>query len=127
MEGSKMSNIPSEEDFARAKRKMAERDRNLDLVCTKVKRRFMGVCPLHNLYVLWQRDVDFRVYVFFKKEKDIEACKANGVASEIEDSVYDELDNAGRGKRGEILVAFEYDSDENVRRKYDGDYLLRLR
>jgi hypothetical protein len=121
-----MSNIPSDEDFARAKRKMAERDRNLTQVSANLKRRFMSICPLHNIYVLWQRDVDFRIYVFFKTDKDIEICKGNGIVGQIEDCAYDELERAGRGKRGAITVAFEYDSDENVDRNFDGDYLYRL-
>lgn len=127
MEGNTMSSIPSDEDFARAKRKMAERDRNLDQVCANVKRRFENECPLYNVYVLWQRDVDFRAYVFFDEDKDIDVCKRNGIVDKIENCVYDELAIAGRGKRDEIVVAFEYDSDENVVRNFGGDYLLRLK
>jgi len=122
-----MTWIPSEEDLARAKRKMAERDRNLTEICESVKKRFMSLCPLHNVYVLWQRDVDFRAYVFFKNDKDIVDCKGNGTTTAIEDAVYEELESCGRGKRGEIVVSFEWDSDENVDNKYDGDYPIRLR
>ena len=119
--------IPSDEDFARADKLMVERDRHLMGVCENVKRRFTRSCPLHNVYVLWQRDVDFRAYIFFKKDKDVEDCKENGTMKAIEDAVYEELERHGRGKRGEIAVAFEWDSDENVDNRYDGDYLLRLR
>ena len=86
-----MSTIPSDEDFDRADRLMAERDRNLDKVSTNVKHYFMSVCPLHNFYIIWQRDVAFRAYVFFKKDKDIEACKSSGIVQEITDFVYAEL------------------------------------
>jgi hypothetical protein len=122
-----MNKIPSDEEFARADRMMAERDRNLSQVSANVKRRFANRCPLHNVYVLWQRDVDFRIYVFFQKDKDIDLCKVNGIVGQIEDCAYEELERAGRGKRGAITVAFEYDSDENVDRNFDGDYLYRLR
>ena len=122
-----MSWVPSEADLARAKRKMAERDQNLSQVCEKVKIEFMNNCPLHNVYLLWQRDVDFRAYVFFRKEKDIESCQSDGTTIAIENAVYAELERFGRGKRGEIVVDFQYDSDENVVKKYGGDYLLRLR
>lgn len=122
-----MNRVPSDEDFARADRLMAERDRNLDVVSTNVKKRFNNICPLHNFYILWQRDVDFRAYVFFKEDKDIEECKVKGVFNEITDFVYAELERAGRGKRGEIEVAFEIDSDENVTANFEGDYFLRLR
>ena len=130
MEGDKeviMSWVPSEEDLARAKRKMAERDRNLSQVCENVKDQFVNSCPLHNLYVLWQRDVDFRAYVFFRKDNDIECCRSNGTTIAIENAVYAELERFGRGKRGDIVVDFQYDSDENVVNRYGGDYLLRLR
>jgi hypothetical protein len=122
-----MTRLPSEEDLDRAKRKMAERDRHLTQVCENVKNRFLSNCPLHNVYILWQRDVDFRAYVFFNTDTDVVECKSNGTITAIESAVYEELERFGRGKRGEIVVAFEYDSNENVDRKYEGDYLLRLR
>jgi hypothetical protein len=123
----KTTNIPTDEEFARADRLDQERSRNLDNVCEAVKQHFMGVCPLHNVYILWQQDVDFRAYVFFEKDKDIKACKDSGVIRDMIDFVYDELERAGRGKRGAITVGFEFDSDENVVANYEGDYLLRLR
>ena len=122
-----MTWTPSEDDIARAKRKMAERDRYLAEVCEDVKSRFKDACPLQRVYVLWQRDVDFRSYVFFTNTKDIEDCKRNGIVSAIEDAIYEELERYGKGKRGKIIVAFEWDSEENVNDNFDGDYLLRLR
>jgi hypothetical protein len=127
MEGSHRTWIPSNEDFERAKRLDRERSRNLDLVCENVKSSFMKKCALHNVYILSQQDVDFRAYVFFKKDKDVEECEANGTLQAIEDFIYAELDRVGRGKQGEITVAFEIDSDENVAANYGGHYYLRLR
>lgn len=122
-----MSNIPSDADFERAKRLARERSRNLDGVCDRVKEHFKGTAPLHNVYILPQRDVDFRVYVFFRTDADIELCEVAGVSREIRDEVYAALERAGRGRRDDIKVAFEYDSDENVDRNFEGDYSLRLR
>lgn len=128
MEGSsEMKKVLSEEDLARAKQKMRERDRHLTQVCENVKSRFMTVCPLHAIHLIWQRDVDFRTYVFLKTDADVEFCKSNGTTAAIEAAVYEELERYGRGKRGEIVVAFEFDSHENVEKKFKGDYLLRLR
>lgn len=130
MEGGKkiiMAWTPSEEDFARAKRKMAERDRHLVDVSRNVMARFLTICPLYKVFTIWQRDVDFRAYVFFKKDADVVVAKRDGTTIAIEDAVYEELERFGRGKRGEIVVAFEYDSDENVDRIFNGDYLSRLR
>ena len=42
------------------------------------------------------------------------------------DFVYAALERAGRGKRPDISVAFEFDSDENVTANFEGDYFLRF-
>jgi len=120
-------NIPTAEDFERASRLMKERARNLDKVREAVFIRFKAICPLHEFYILDQRDVDFRAYVFFEEEKDIEACESSGISEQIVDCVYAELERAGRGSRADIKVAFEFDSDENVVAHYEGNYFLRLR
>jgi hypothetical protein len=122
-----MTNIPSEEDFARAKRLMAEKFRNLDQVEKNTMTHFSESCALHNVYAFPQKDVDFRVYVFFKKNKDLEAGRSAGILQEITDFVYGEMERAGRGKRGDISVAVEFDSDENVTANFEGDYFMRLR
>ncbi len=122
-----MTDIPSEEEFARAKRLMRSRFRGLDKVSELVKQRFKKIYPLHSFYIMPQRDVSFRAYVFFDRDEDIEACKSSGIVKEIIDAVYCELEYAERGKREEITVAFEFDSNENVARNYEGNYFLRLR
>jgi hypothetical protein len=119
--------IPTDEDFARAEALDRERSRNLDDVCEAARRRFEKVCAFHDIYILPQQDVTFRAYVFFDEDKDIEVCRRSGVVHDIIDFVYAELERAGRGKRGDITVAFEFDSDENVTVNYEGDYFLRLR
>jgi len=122
-----MNNIPSDEEFARAGRLMSERFRNLDIVCKSIKQRFKGRCPLHDVYILPSRNESFEVIVFFKETKDMAACKANGIVQDLIDFTYAELERVGRGKRTDITVAFEFDSDENVTRECGGDYFLRLR
>ena len=127
MEGSKMSNIPSDEDFARAKRLMREESRNLDMVSENVKQHFQRICPLQDVCLFPERG-NFRACVFFRQDSDLEACMRNGVTQQIEDFVYAELDRAGRGKKGKIRIAFEFDSDERVNAEFDGDYYnCRLR
>lgn len=123
----KENNIPSEEDFARAKKYMEERYRNLNSIEDAVKAQFSALCPLHSLYLLAQEDVDFRMYVFFKLDKNIAECREKGILSELEDFVYREFEKVGRGTKNEITVVFEYDSDENVAANYEEDYYLRLR
>jgi hypothetical protein len=118
--------IPSDEEFAKARQKRAERHRNLESVRRNVLQKLRCGLPLHDFYILSQRDVDFRAYVFFVRNDDIKTCKDNDSIADIEDCVYAELARAGRGKRGEIVVAFEYDSDENVKQSFEGNYYLRL-
>ena len=59
-----MTNVPSDEDFERAKRLDREDSRGLEQVSENVTRRFKDRCPLHAFCILSQRDVDFRAYVF---------------------------------------------------------------
>jgi hypothetical protein len=122
-----MTKIPSDEDFERAARHMEQRSRGLDVVRERVLRDVNRIHPLHDFRILDQRDVDFRAYVFFKTDKDIQDCMHNDSLGQIKRLVYRELQAAGRGKEGEIVVAFEIDSDENVRKNYEGNYFLRLR
>jgi hypothetical protein len=124
---SSMSNIPSEQDFARAKKLARERFRNLSDVSKSVRDRFKDICPLHNVYVLPQDDVDFRAYVFFNTDKDTEQSKRSGIIQELTNFLFEELERFGRGKKGEITIAVEVDSDENVTNNFEGDYFLRLR
>ena len=67
------------------------------------------------------------IFIFFEKEDDIEQCKEKGVVRQIEDFIFSELERLGRGKREDITVAFEWDSNENVEANFNGDYFQRLR
>jgi|GEM_PF-1447963 len=124
-----MSKIPSEDEFARAKKKMRELDRNIIQVNENALRYFKEICPTrsHNFYLIAEERRKFRAYVFYKSDKDIQIYKANGIAQKIEDFVYAELERQERGKKEELTLSFEFDSDENIAANYDGDYLLRLR
>jgi hypothetical protein len=122
-----MNDIPSDEEFARASEYMKEFIDGLEIVRESVLQHFQPITPLYEFYILAQDDVDFRAYVFFKTEKDLNSCKVNGVVKDITDFVHAELERIGRGKKEVTNVAFEFDSDENVRAKFEGDYFLRLR
>lgn len=121
------SKIPTDEEFARASNVMKEKARMLDVVREEVIRCFRNRCPLHDFFILDQRDVDFRCYIFFETNKDIEECMRNGIQDELTEFIYSELERVGRGKRDVIKVAFEFDSNENVKANFEGDYYLRLR
>lgn len=66
------------------------------------------------------------MYVFYNKDEDVMKCDNDGTSKALADYVYSELERVGRGKRNEIKVVFEFDSDENVTNKYNGDYYGRL-
>jgi hypothetical protein len=121
------SKIPTAEEFERASKMMEERARNLDQVRDRVLEHFRSRCPLHEFFILDQRDVDFRAYVFFEQTRDIAAMKQAGVERQIIDFVHAELERVGRGRRDEINVAFEFDSHERVQAKFGGNYFNRLR
>ena len=122
-----MNTIPSDEEFAAAKRKMAERSKNLDAASGRVVEAFRKQSAVSKVFILPQRDVDFRVYVFFSNDSDLDSGIRSGACEKISDFVYEELERQGRGSRSTIRIAFEFDSDENVRKNYEGDYYLRLR
>ena len=122
-----MNRIPSEEDFDRASKMMEKRFLNLEMVRENVKRQFGNGCRLFDFRILPQRENEFRAYIFFNSDKDVEDCATNGIYERIQRSVFEELDRAGRGKKDEITVDFEIDSHENVNAKYQGNYFLRLR
>jgi hypothetical protein len=122
-----MTNIPTDAEFKRASRLMAERSRNLDEIRVSFIHHFSTTHPLHDFYILPQRDVNFRTYIFFEKNSDIEKYKNNGGLQVFEDFIFSELERVGRGRREEITVAFELDSNENIETNFEGDYLLRLR
>ncbi len=119
--------IPTPLEFARASRNARESFRGLDEVCKTTFARFRQAAPLFRFDLLPERESEFRAYVFFEKPLDIRACERNGISREIAEHVYAELERVGRGSRTEIKVAFEFDSDENVRKKFGGNYLNRLR
>ncbi|HEX4997174.1 MAG TPA: hypothetical protein VFY29_03045 [Terriglobia bacterium] len=120
-------NTPADEEFERASRLMEERARGLDQISEEALNYFRKRYSVCQVFVLDQIDVDFRAYVFFEKDKDVQESQRTGVQDEIAEFVLSALERAGRGKREDIRVAFEFDSDENVRRKFEGNYFLRLR
>lgn len=124
-----MSSIPSDEDFARAKRRMKERDRNMDNVNEAFRKYFKNICPdkAHDSHIMAEDDFTFRAYVFYKKNKDKQLCEENGTSLLLQQFAFDQLEHQGRGSRASVVVAFEFDSDENVQKNFEGDYFLRMR
>ena len=124
-----MTKIPSDEEFASAKQRMRNLDRNMDQVNERARDFVRSLCAdcFYDLFVLAEGERRFRAYIFYRREVDVGICEGNGVSERIRDFIFSELERCDRGRRDEIALAFEFDSDENVAANYDGDYFVRLR
>jgi hypothetical protein len=121
------NNIPTDEDFERARAATRQRDRGLSEVQTTILGLFFDQ-GLHQIFILYSPDNDlFVTYLFFVTDDQEKASEQSGLTDQIKNSVLDELERVGRGKRSSLKVNFEIDTDENVQKKYDGDYYARLR
>jgi hypothetical protein len=121
------NNIPSKENLLRAKAAMRKDDHGLSEVREEILRQFNN-SGVHELIVLYSRKTEtFGAYVFYEVDGQIGEAVKTGLAREIEQAVFKELEKVGRGSRDIINVNFEFDSHENVVRNYDGDYYDRLR
>lgn len=121
------NSIPSEEDFARARAAMRQRDQGLSDVRSNILRRFRED-GLHEAFIFYSSASNlFVVHLFFLRNEQIEEADKSGLASRIKQTVVEELEKAGRGNRNTIKVDFEFDSHENVEANFEGDYYLRLR
>lgn len=129
MGGIQMSSnsIPTEEDFARARAKMRERERGLSEVRSRIVERFQRE-GLHEAFVFYSQSNDlFVAYLFYQRNEQIEAAEKSGLSAKIRQAVLEDLEQVGRGKQDAIKVNFEFDSHENVEANFEGDYYLRLR
>ncbi len=123
----KQNNIPSEEDFARARAAMRNRDRGLSDVRSRILGRFQNA-GLHEAFVSFSpANNTFVAHLFYRRNDQIKEADESGLTSRIKDAVVEELESVGRGNRDAINVDFEFDSHENVEANYEGDYYLRLR
>ena len=120
-------NIPSAREFAMASASLRNHSRGLSEIRENILNYFKDEQFLHEFFIWDCSDKSFVVYVFYHLNKQIQEAENNGLSTRIEEQVYEELDNAGRGKRESIRIKFEFDSHENVELNYGGDYYSRLR
>jgi len=119
-------NIPSDEDFARASAALRKRSRGLSQVRDRILERFQSSGKLHEFFILDSSEKSFRAYVFYRWERQIKKAEESGLAIKIENAVFHELKNVGRGDRNTIHLEIEFDSHESVEQNYHGDYYSRL-
>ena len=120
------NNIPSVEDFARARAAMKERDLGLSEVRSNILKHFREF-GLHEAFIFYSPENNlFVAHLFFLRNAQIEESDRSGLLSEIKQKIFKELEMAGRGGRESMKVEFEFDSHENVEANFEGDYYRRL-
>lgn len=120
-------NIPSEEDFARARAAMRENDRGLSAVRERILERFRN-SGVHEAFIFYSAQGDlFMAHIFYDHDRQIEESRNSGLSFRIEAAIRGELENVGRGARDTLKIDVTFDSHENVVANYEGDYYLRLR
>lgn len=121
------NNVPSQQDFARAKAAMRKDDQGLADVRRKIMNEF-GSRGIRQVFTLYSRATNsFGVFVFFQSSTEVASAHESGLVSEIEGAALQALEEVGRGTKSSIDVRFEFDSDENVQMDFAGDYSRRLR
>jgi hypothetical protein len=104
---------------------MDEIDQKLSLIVESTMSRFEGACPLHKISILPQfMSADYRVYVFYEVDKDIESFKNNGLSEQIQEYVCSQLELQLGNK--DTTTEFEWDSWQNVEANYEGNFILRM-
>jgi hypothetical protein len=124
----KAKNIPSEEEFRRASAWMREQDRGLSDVRAKLLDRFREA-GVHEVFIFFSPKPPgtFVARVFYRRRDQVEESARTGVSSDIKESLLEELEKAGRGRREELQLDVAFDSDEDVQAHFGGDYSRRLR
>lgn len=120
-----MSDTPHDHERFRQKLPLSERLKGMDAIGAIVADRFRK-SSVKDVFILPQRDVDYRAYVFFEGDEDVARAKQADILHQIIESIYSELCKAGRGSRNNIELDVEFDSRERVGRDFGGDYYARM-
>ena len=106
---------------------MRERDRGLSEASRRILERFTPE-GLHEAFLFYSAKTDtFVAHLFYLTNDLVKQADESGLSSRLRHAVLEELEAVGRGERATLNVAFEFDSDETVRRRFGGNYFLRLR
>ena len=82
---------------------------------------------IYELYYLSQFGESLEIYIFYKNNKTLLYNLQNGRTENIKTFILEKLNELGYFKEFNKNVLFVFDSDENVKKKYKGNYFLRLR
>lgn len=82
---------------------------------------------IYKLFYLSQFGESLEIYVFYKNDKILLNNLQNGTTENIKAFILEKLNECGYFEEFSKNVLFVFDSDENVKKKYKGNYFLRLR
>lgn len=85
---------------------------------------------LHNIETITPFiDADFELHVvlFFNTDIDLNTYNKDGTSNRLQQLYLEELTNNNYPEEWLKAVTFEFDSYENVMRKYNGNYFYRMR
>jgi hypothetical protein len=100
---------------------------NVASVEAAIRRQFEKDGVLH-FYILGHLATGFDAKVFFCWDRQIAEAEASGLSARIAEKIHEGLRRVGLTLDGAAAtVVFEFDSDERVKRHFEGSYYLRLR
>lgn len=116
-----------DERFEKAAKAVESRSRGLSQVRERVMScdKISGV--LHEFYIFDHSETSFKVYAFYHDDAQLKREAGSSFEEQLQDLVFFELKNVGRGNCSLTNVSFEFDSHENVKSNYKGNYFNRFR
>ena len=81
---------------------------------------------IYNIECVPQFGMSVDIYIFYKTDKELNIYKESNILDLTKDAVMNILTEIGYVEEFNDKVRFSFDSDENVQRKYLGNYGLRL-
>ena len=81
---------------------------------------------IYNIECVPQFGMSVDIYIFYKTDKELNIYKESNIIDLTKEAVMNILTEIGYVEEFNDKVRFSFDSDENVQRKYLGNYGLRL-
>ena len=83
-------------------------------------------CNIYRIHCVAQFGMSVDIYIFYKTDKELNIYKESNIIDLTKEAVMNILTEIGYVEEFNDKVRFSFDSDENVQRKYLGNYGLRL-
>lgn len=127
LEHLRLMSIPSEEDFALARAKMAQRDKHWNEISLSARTELQQFVSLHHFAIFPRERCQYHAIAFLLANADVADATARGF-EQVARKIITEIVVSFRGEEcPECQVSIEFDSWENVTRNFGGSYFDRLR